>query len=575
TPTPTPTPAPSTPAPAPSADDRPGLPNAFDAAAQASANPQPGDTVAVSRRPGSNSLMLSDQNYEFSNTDMVRSDASSANAATTSLAPDSTETPPPTPTPTPPPASGSIGNAAAAASDGSAATPPGAPLVGADPAILTRDPGPRAASGGGSESPPSSGEPKAITDSGDVLVLPGISMIGPPNPDETVKPAAAAGIQGEIAPADHSLSALEALGKKPGSLAGDSDGGAAEPVAPSTSAADAEPPATGAPDAVAAASPGDAMPVPKPGAADTAEAGGAGMEEEGGYTVIGGIGTSDFAGPDPLLMVGATNAPKPPAPAMPTEPDTREILEKQAQAAVSAVRTEPVETRPAVPAPGHGEGDILTEPRAALDGFLRAGSWEERLKYIYEGETIRSRVAKYYATHADRAFTDYLPEFEEMGEASGAGSPPFFLYYVSLAGENYDVPVMILKTSDGPKVDWDTFVEFHDRQFARYVETGSAEPAVFRVALARQSYWGPDRSAFTDRDNYLCLKVSPPYPESQIEAFVAKDSELGRQLEGAVVWGAPPLAATVELKREKFAHGATHYIVSKLITDGWFRKPVP
>jgi hypothetical protein len=101
-----------------------------------------------------------------------------------------------------------------------------------------------------------------------------------------------------------------------------------------------------------------------------------------------------------------------------------------------------------------------------------------------------------------------------------------------------------------------------------------APPATFRLILERfTDYYGSDRDAFTDLGDYLVYQVYPPYGETEFSefVFVKKDSELGRKLDKLVGIGDEPLAVVVTLDQQAFAHGVKHYVLSELVTEGWFR----
>ncbi len=125
------------------------------------------------------------------------------------------------------------------------------------------------------------------------------------------------------------------------------------------------------------------------------------------------------------------------------------------------------------------------------------------------------------------------------------------------------------------KVDWEIYSEFYDRHFVRFREGAMPRPATFRVVIERVSdYYGTDREAFADLDDYYVYQINPPYGdlnEFSEYAFVDKNSEIAKKLEGVVGLGEEPLAVIVTLDEKPFAHGVKHFVITEYLTEGWFR----
>jgi hypothetical protein len=52
---------------------------------------------------------------------------------------------------------------------------------------------------------------------------------------------------------------------------------------------------------------------------------------------------------------------------------------------------------------------------------------------------------------------------------------------------------------------------------------------------------------------------------------VKKDTPLAKKLDGLVRLGDEPLAVVVTLDNKAFAHGVKHFVITELLTEGWFR----
>ena len=238
-----------------------------------------------------------------------------------------------------------------------------------------------------------------------------------------------------------------------------------------------------------------------------------------------------------------------------------------ASASHAATTTTPPTTTPI--AKPVDDGSILTPVRSALETFLERPSWVERLPLIYQAETLSSEIANYYTTHPDGPITEYGAEFYIMDENPEVGNP-FYVFNVSTRNPNEWYPIVIRKTDKGFKIDWRIFSEFEDRHFHAYLNSPETTAKDFRLILKRTDYWGSDRKQM---EGFECYMLMPPYASSGPYAFVAKDSEIGRQLAQMVPWGAEPLAAIVNVSRKRFEHGQEHFTVNKVVTDGWTWPP--
>lgn len=225
------------------------------------------------------------------------------------------------------------------------------------------------------------------------------------------------------------------------------------------------------------------------------------------------------------------------------------------------------------PAPAPGDTSTLGKTHDLIDAFLRAPDVATRMKYTFQGESLRAAVEDYHKKWPFGRFERYSLQLYQM-ELDKAIGGPYWVFIVSTRDEAEGFP-FIVRTENGLlKADWEIFAEFSDRQFLRFRDGKMAPPATFRLILERfTDYYGSDRDAFTDLGDYLVYQVYPPYGETEFSefVFVKKDSELGRKLDKLVGIGDEPLAVVVTLDQQAFAHGVKHYVLSELVTEGWFR----
>lgn len=224
-------------------------------------------------------------------------------------------------------------------------------------------------------------------------------------------------------------------------------------------------------------------------------------------------------------------------------------------------------------APSPDDGP-LGKTHDLLDAFLRAPDWETRVKYCYQGESLRPAMEEYYKKWEMKTYDRFSRQLFQMEQDETMGGP-YWVYLVSTSDTDQGFPVIVRVEEGKLKVDWEIYSEFEDRHFAKFREGAIASPHTFRLVAERMSdYYGPDKDTFADIGNYLVYQVNPPYGnlnEFSEYAFVEKDSETARQLDAVVGLSDDPLAVIITLEQRTMAHGTKHFIVTDYVTEGWFR----
>jgi len=225
------------------------------------------------------------------------------------------------------------------------------------------------------------------------------------------------------------------------------------------------------------------------------------------------------------------------------------------------------------PAPGPNDG-ALGKTHDLIDTFLRAPDWATRVNYTYQGESLRAAIEEYHKKWPYAPFERYSLQLFQIEPDPSLGGP-YWVFFVSTSDEEEGFPLIVRTEGGILKVDWEIFAEFSDRHFLRFREGKVDPPATFRLIVERFSdYYGTDKEAFTDLKDYAVFQVNPPYggPNEFAEyVFVKKDTPIAEKLDGLVRLGDEPLAVVVTLENKPFAHGVKHFVISELLTEGWFR----
>lgn len=224
-------------------------------------------------------------------------------------------------------------------------------------------------------------------------------------------------------------------------------------------------------------------------------------------------------------------------------------------------------------APGPNDAK-LGKTHDLIDAFLRAPDPETRLRYTYQGESLRATVEDYYKKWPYADFGRFSLQLYQLETDESIGGP-YWVFIVSTSDKEDGFPLIVRKEDGLLKVDWEIFAEFSDRHYLRFREGKMAPPQTLRVIMERFSdYYGSDREQFTDLDKYHVYQVNPPYGdlnEFSEFVFVERDSEVGKNLAKLIALGEEPLAVIAKFDQKTFPHGARHFVVTELVSEGWFR----
>lgn len=273
--------------------------------------------------------------------------------------------------------------------------------------------------------------------------------------------------------------------------------------------------------------------------------------------------SSSSAEAERTAAVGSPSAPPPGA------------EEAEGKSATPLAKTDPNYNPPdSFPAPGPEDRSALGHTHDVIDAFLRAPDVATRVKYTFNGESLRPAIEDYHQKWPYQRFGRYSLQLYDIEMDSSRGGP-YWVFIVSTSDDDAGFPLIVRNEGGLLKVDWEIFAEFSDRHFLRFRDGAVSPPATFRLIIERFSdYYGSDRDAFTDLADYYIFQVNPPYGDINQFAeyvFVKRDSPVAKALSDLIGLGDDPLAVVVTLDQKPFAHGVKHIVITELVTEGWFR----
>jgi hypothetical protein len=165
---------------------------------------------------------------------------------------------------------------------------------------------------------------------------------------------------------------------------------------------------------------------------------------------------------------------------------------------------------------------VLAAAKSTLVEFLAATDWKSRGKHVLFPETMLPRMERYHEKHPD-APTVVTRLGIEHCEASATTNLMLVVFRVHTAAHPTGFPVAVSETTEGWKVDWQSFAEFNDELFIEFVTGKAAETGAFHLVI--QPSTEP-----TETDNRITYILSDPVKSREFLATVGKGTETAKSL---------------------------------------------
>lgn len=179
------------------------------------------------------------------------------------------------------------------------------------------------------------------------------------------------------------------------------------------------------------------------------------------------------------------------------------------------------------PAPAaEPEESTFTRAQTLLEKALAADSVDALAKMVLAPERVLPIMRAHYGDRSPaQTISSIIYEASEQFPDSGYSNHTFF---ISTSEQPIRFPVAIEDTADGPKLDWESFIELHDDRLGKFLAKPQTRSQTFHVILERRHYFDTDVPKLGSKD---CFRISTPIPGSEGYAFVDKDSSTGRECE--------------------------------------------
>ena len=149
---------------------------------------------------------------------------------------------------------------------------------------------------------------------------------------------------------------------------------------------------------------------------------------------------------------------------------------------------------------------------ATLRAFLEAPDWKTRGERVLDPADILPALEEYAAQAGDGPFATTSVRFLEK-----TGDTHLFKVCTPAIPEGF--PVAVTDTTEGPMIDWESFIGFHDDHFRKFLEGPSAKSGIFDL-LVKPELDATDAPAA----HFVRYRLTVPMPGRESVAWIPKES---------------------------------------------------
>ncbi|MGL4400567.1 MAG: hypothetical protein ACRCXD_11910 [Luteolibacter sp.] len=230
------------------------------------------------------------------------------------------------------------------------------------------------------------------------------------------------------------------------------------------------------------------------------------------------------------------------------------------------VASKPVDPPPLVVTDSGVTGAALEkEAESMARGFLEATTIEEMLKWVRNPEVAEARMRRFYLEGSITA-----PGLSQFNSGEGGYTEGNSHSFSIITGDQVTKALAFVKTPQGLKIDWESWVGWSDIPWPDFLATKPAASHVFRVILAPVDYYNFE---FSDDAKWECYRLESPDREHALYGYAEKDSPLNRELRPNPGETTTPLI--LALKFPPDSASGSQVLIERLVGKGWVEQEGP
>ncbi|MDC1448126.1 hypothetical protein N8218_00565 [bacterium] len=200
-----------------------------------------------------------------------------------------------------------------------------------------------------------------------------------------------------------------------------------------------------------------------------------------------------------------------------------------------------------------------------LGAYFSATTIEEKLKYVRHPERVEPLMRDYYSRHK------IIPkEYKSIVEFHivSLDNRPFTALSVETKDESKKLAVLVEKTSEGSKFDWESEVAYQPMSLDEFMEKRPTEAMDFRVYATADRYYAYE---FQDEQKWLCYRLSERDGEGYLFGYFSREQE---EVVGKVMGSLSPTRKiakplVLRLRFRPNGKGPRSVLIEKVVAERW------
>ncbi|MEM8956042.1 MAG: hypothetical protein AAGD22_17940 [Verrucomicrobiota bacterium] len=174
-----------------------------------------------------------------------------------------------------------------------------------------------------------------------------------------------------------------------------------------------------------------------------------------------------------------------------------------------------------------GEMGVDVFPMDVARGFLEAENLEERLRWTRLPDLVGELIGGGEVAAELGAYPIGFRGLRFMTRAR-AGSMEYHLFHVIMEEDGGSRLIAVVETSEGRRVDWETFVRYQPVGWDEILSQGTGGEVVpVRAFVSASDYYNYE---YADGEKWSCYEIISPDIEGRLFGYAARDSEFDESL---------------------------------------------
>jgi hypothetical protein len=201
--------------------------------------------------------------------------------------------------------------------------------------------------------------------------------------------------------------------------------------------------------------------------------------------------------------------------------------------------------------------DDLEAAFEVAERFLEASTIEDLAPLIRKPDSVMPKVREFYR---DKEYTP--PNFKNVDRASSAEALARFVSFPVIMPDYSTKPIAVEFTSEGPKIDWPSWVGYCEVPWQDFVARKVTTPTLVRVRVASMPYYNFD---FSSEEDWRAFRLLHPDSDTPLYGYAASDASFLKKLPRTNT----STTFTLKIHYPENPRTDDQVIISDFISEGW------